>query len=311
MASKEQVAEVYNYIDELWRVAFGENADFSNPLYDGDFSKSLEQAQKDKHAFVLKGINLRPGARVLDIGCGWGAMMKAVEDAGGKAVGVTVSSRQAEACRRGGLTAHVLDWRDEKIRELGGFDGIVCIGAFEHFCSAGEYVDGKQDEVYDRFFRLCHDLLSERGRLYLQTMLWGANAPPYEKVTVKAPKGSDEYILAAIEKLFPDSCLPFSKEQLARVASPYFEFIAHKNGRLEYPYAIEEWCRRLRKMNPSKLLVYLKMGRRAFQDRDFRYQLESARFAYYAECFRRNLMDHERLFYEKLVGQPILAAAAF
>jgi len=305
LASEKVVGEIYDYIDELWRATFGENADFSNPLYDVDFSKSMEQAQKDKHAFVLRGLRFVPGAQVLDIGCGWGAMMKAVEAAGGRAVGLTVSRRQAEACRRAGLDARVLDWRSETAWDLGRFDGIVSLGAFEHFCSVEEYRSGKQDLVYERFFRLCHHLLEDNGRLYLQTMLWGKNAPSYNDVSVHAKKGSSEYILAVMETLFPDSCLPFSLDQLERDASPYFELIENCNGRLEYPYAIEDWCRRLRRLNARKLWIYLKMGRRLTLGRTFLYQLESARNAYNAECFRREIMNHERMFFEKRSVAPV------
>lgn len=299
MASKEIVGEIYDYIDELWRLTFGENPDCSNALYSGDASKSLEQAQREKHAYVLKGINFAPGACVLDIGCGWGAMLRAVEQAGGRAVGLTVSAKQAESCRRSGLRAYVLDWRDREVATLGQFDGILCMGALEHFCSVEEYLTSQQDHVYDRFFRLCHDILPQRGRLYLQTVLWGERVPPYESISIRASKGSDEYIIAAFEKVFQDSCLPFSLEQLERVASPYFTLNSHLNGRRDYILTIEEWRRRVWALNASKLWVYLKMGKRALTDRDFWYELESSRRAYWAECFRRRLMDHERIVFEK------------
>jgi cyclopropane-fatty-acyl-phospholipid synthase len=299
VASKEKVGEIYDYIDELWRCAFGENADCSNALYGGDSSKSLEQAQKEKHAFVLNGIKFAPGARVLDIGCGWGAMLRAVEEAGGHAVGLTVSAKQAEACRRSGLQANVLDWRDPAVAALGRFDGILCMGALEHFCSVEEYLAGQQDRVYDRFFRLCHELLARHGRLYLQSVLWGERVPRYEAISVRASKGSDEYIIAAFEKLFVDSCLPFSREQLERVAGPYFTLDSHRNGRLDYIITIEEWRRRVWEPRAAKLWIYCKMARRALMDRDFWYELESARRAYWAECFRRHLMDHERMVFEK------------
>jgi cyclopropane-fatty-acyl-phospholipid synthase len=103
-----------------------------------------------------------------------------------------------------------------------------------------------------------------------------------------------------METLFPDSCLPFSLQQLERTASPYFKLVKSSNGRVEYVYAIEDWCRRLRRLNSRKLWIYLKMGRRLTAGRTFLYQLESARYAYNAECFRREVMDHERMFFEKV-----------
>src|SRR6266516_2875827 len=157
MAERANVEPIYNFLDELWRATFGEAADFSNALYDGDFSKSLEQAQEDKHRYVLDAIGLEPGDRVLDVGCGWGAMLKVVRGSGGHAVGLTLSGRQRESCRRKGLDARLLDWRDAVPEQLGGtFDAVVSLGAFEHFCSAEEYRSGRQTDVYHEFFRFCH-----------------------------------------------------------------------------------------------------------------------------------------------------------
>ncbi len=53
----------------------GELADFSGAKYDGDFSLSLEQAQRRKHEFVAEQIGIGPGRRMLDLGCGWGALL--------------------------------------------------------------------------------------------------------------------------------------------------------------------------------------------------------------------------------------------
>lgn len=299
MATREEVAEAYNYIDELWRVTFGDTPDCSNALYDGDYGKSLEQAQSDKHAYVLQNIRFTPEGRYLDIGCGWGAMLAAIQRCGGRSVGISVSERQVAACRRAGLEAHVIDWRDDEVGKLGKFDGIMSIEAIEHFCSADEYLSGKQDAVYHRFFALCHGMLADKGRLYLQSQLWGRNTPRYETISLDKRRGSDEYMLASIEKMFPNSCLPIGAEQLERAAQPYFQLVSHKNGRLDYVYLMEEWRRRLWKMNGSKLRVYLKMARRAFVDRDFFYKSEVIRRSYYSECFRREVMDSERMVFEK------------
>ena len=85
-------------------------------------------------------------------------MLKAVKERGGHAIGLTLSTKQAETCTRGGLEAYVKDWKEISVDTFGPFDGIVSVGAFEHFCSVEEYLAGKQDVVYDHFFRLCHDL---------------------------------------------------------------------------------------------------------------------------------------------------------
>ena len=298
MATREQIEATYNYMDEVFRVSLGEHGDLTCALYDGDFSKTLEQAQKDKHDYILDAIHFKAGSRVLDIGCGWGPMLKAVTERGGHAIGLTLSTRQADTCKRGGLEAYVQDWKEISRATFGPFDGIVSVGAFEHFCSLEEYLAGQQDAVYDQFFRLCHDLLPEGGRLYVQTMLWGKHAPDSHSISLKAKKGSNEYILAVLEKFYPGSWLPSGEEQIVRIAKPYFELISDKNGRLDYLETMQQW-HRATQFSFSKTVAVMKTLPYFFTDRDFRYKLEALRGNYNRECFKREIMDHQRLVFER------------
>lgn len=72
MATHEQIEATYNYMDDIFRLTFGECADISGAMYNGDFSKTLEEAQREKHEYVMRNLNIGAGSRVLDIGCGWG-----------------------------------------------------------------------------------------------------------------------------------------------------------------------------------------------------------------------------------------------
>jgi len=298
MATREEIEATYNYMDKVFRVSLGEHGDITCALYNGDFTKTLEQAQKDKHDYILDAIHFKSGVRVLDIGCGWGPMLKAVKERGGYAVGLTLSTKQAETCKRGGLEAYVKDWKEISVDTFGTFDGIVSVGAFEHFCSVEEYLAGKQDAVYDHFFRLCHDLLPKGGRLYLQTMIWGKHAPDYHSISLKAKKGSNEYILAVLEKFYPGSWLPLGEEQIVRVAKPYFELISDNNGRLDYIETMKQWGRATQ-FSFSKLFAIIKTLPYFFTDRDFRYKLKVLRGNYNKECFEREIMDHQRMVFER------------
>ncbi len=138
MANQQEIEETYNFMDEIIRVSFGENADVTCAPYNSDFSKTLKQAQKDKHDYILNALNFKAGSRVLDIGCGWGPILKAVKAKGGHAIGLTLSTKQAEVCKRDGLEVYVKDGKDVSIDTFGMFDGILSVGAFEHFCSVEE-----------------------------------------------------------------------------------------------------------------------------------------------------------------------------
>jgi cyclopropane-fatty-acyl-phospholipid synthase len=145
---------------------------------------------------------------------------------------------------------------------------------------------------------MCHDLLPEGGRLYLQTMIWGKHAPDYHNISLKAKKGSNEYILAVLEKFYPGSWLPPGEEQIVRVAKPYFELIADNNGRLDYIETMKQWQRATR-FSFSKVFAIIKTVPYFFKDRDFHYKLEVLRGNYNGECFIREIMDHQRMVFER------------
>ena len=308
MAAQQEIEATYDYMDEIIRLSLGENAEVTCAMYNGDFSKTLEQAQRDKHDFVLNALHFTPASRILDIGCGWGPLLRTIKERGGHGVGLTLSPRQVETGKRCGLEMYLMDWRDLHVDTFGTFDGIASIGAFEHFCSIEEYLAGKQEEVYAQFFSLCHDLLPEGGRLYLQAMLWGKNAPEYEKISLEAEKGSNEYLVAVAECFYPGSWLPASEEQILRVAEPYFEFVSDNNGRLDYIETMEQWSRRWNftfsnflypKFSLPKVFAVSKMLPQYLTDKNFRYKMEFLREKYHKECFKREIMDHQRLVLQK------------
>src|ERR1700681_244822 len=109
MASRADIEFTYTSIDRIFRLSLGELADFSGAKYDGDFSLTLEQAQQRKHEYVAEQIGIEPGRRMLDLGCGWGALLNYSRRRGTDGVRVTLSAAQADACRRHGLDVHLHD----------------------------------------------------------------------------------------------------------------------------------------------------------------------------------------------------------
>src|SRR5919206_1116383 len=112
MADRDDLEFTYSLIDRIFRLSLGELADFSGARYLGDFSLTLEEAQRRKHEYVGEQIGIGPGRRVLDLGCGWGPLLDFVRRRGGTGVGGTLSSAQAAACPRPGPEVHVKDARE-------------------------------------------------------------------------------------------------------------------------------------------------------------------------------------------------------
>jgi cyclopropane-fatty-acyl-phospholipid synthase len=298
MADRGDLEFTYSLIDRIFRLSLGELADFSGAKYDGDFSLSLEQAQRRKHEYVAEQIGIGPGRRVLDLGCGWGPLLAFVRSRGGTGVGVTLSTAQAAACRRHGLEVHLRDARQVSREDFGAFDAVASLGAFEHFCSPEDHRAGRQDEIYRDLFARVASLLPESGRLYLQTMVFGRRMIPLEQIAIDAPRGSDAWYLALMGRQFPGSFLPFGEKQIVRTARPHFELVASASGRLDYIETIRQWRERFGARSVRKTLLKLQLLPRWLTSSDFRLAFTSGVSAN-SVCFERELLDHHRLVFEK------------
>jgi cyclopropane-fatty-acyl-phospholipid synthase len=298
MADRDDLEFTYSLIDRIFRLSLGELADFSGAKYDGDFTLSLEEAQRRKHEYVAEQIGIGPGRRVLDLGCGWGPLLDFVRRRGGTGVGVTLSSAQAAACRRHGLDVHLHDAREVTRDLFGPFDAVASLGAFEHFCSPMEYRAGRQEEIYRRLLARVASLLPAGGRFYLQTMVFGPNMIPVDRIDINAPQDSDAYYLALMSRQFPGSFLPYGKEQIIRSARPHFRLVSSTSGRVDYIETIRQWRTRFAAPHPRKTLLKLQLLPRWLTSADFRLAFTSGVSAN-GVCFERELLDHYRLVLEK------------
>jgi cyclopropane-fatty-acyl-phospholipid synthase len=298
MADRGDLEFTYSLIDQLFRLSLGELADFSGAKYDGDFSLALEQAQRRKHEYVAEQIGIRPGKRILDLGCGWGPLLAFVRERSASGVGVTLSAAQLEACRRHGLDVHLADARRVTPQDFGSFDAVASLGAFEHFCSPEEHAAGRQDEIYRDLFARIAGLLPHGGRLYLQTMVYGRRMIPLAEVDIDAPRDSDARYLALMAHQFPGSFLPYGREQVIECAEPDFRLIASSSGRLDYVETIRQWRQRFAAPSFKKRLLKAKLMPCWLTSSGFRLAFTSGVSANSA-CFERELMDHYRLVFEK------------
>jgi cyclopropane-fatty-acyl-phospholipid synthase len=162
--SRKNVAHHYDLSAQLYDLFLDADRQYSC-AYFTDPANSLEQAQQDKLAHIAAKLALRPGMRVLDIGCGWGGLALYLNrhfDV--EVLGVTLSQEQLKIARDRAAAAGVatrvkfdlIDYR----RVTGSFDRIVSVGMFEH-------VGPPQ---YRTFFRKCRDLLSDDGVMLLHTI---------------------------------------------------------------------------------------------------------------------------------------------
>jgi cyclopropane-fatty-acyl-phospholipid synthase len=209
-----------------------------------------------------------------------------------------LSSAQAAACRRHGLDVHLHDARQVTRASFGTFDAVASLGAFEHFCSPAAHRAGRQQEIYRGLFAGVADVLPQTGRFYLQTMVFGRNMIPMDRVDIHAPRDSDAWYLALMGRQFPGSWLPLGPEQIIRSAEPHFRLVSSTSGRLDYIETIRQWRRRFAAPSVRKTLLKLRLLPRWLASADFRLAFTSGVSAN-SVCFERELLDHYRLVFEK------------
>ncbi len=299
VASQSDIDFTYSLIDRLFRLSVGNMASFSGAKYDGNFSLTLEEAQRRKHQMVIDQLRVRPGSRVLDLGCGWGAMLAFLREHGITGLGVTLSYAQYEADRKHGLDVRIADARTIDVNAFGKFDGVVSLGAFEHFCSIEEWKAGKQDAIYSQVFANVATMLQPGQRFFLQTMVFGRNMLPYDEIDINAPRLSDSHVLALLQKTFPGSWLPYGHEQVERNAEPHFRLVYRESGRLDYIETIRQWRKRFAEPSWRKTLIKAQLVPRYLFSKDFRLAFASGISAN-TIAFERELFEHYRFVFERV-----------
>ena len=172
------IAHHYDAGNAFYGLLLDDSMAYSSGYWTSEDS-TLEQAQRDKLDLVCRKLDLAPGRRLLDIGCGWGSLaVHAAREFGAQVRAVTISREQRDQVnariRAEGLAGQVqvdlLDYRDvaEKITAVDGpFDAVSAI-------EMGEHVG---DAHYPVFAATLHGALRPGGRALVQQMSRGANAP--------------------------------------------------------------------------------------------------------------------------------------
>ena len=168
--SRQNVAHHYDLDGRLYSLFLDGDQQYSCAYFDSP-DLSLDDAQLAKKRHLAAKLRLKPGATVLDIGCGWGGLaLYLAEIAGAQVTGITLSQEQfhraqnraTERGRSEDATFRLIDYRDVD----GRFDRIVSVGMFEHV-GVG---------FYETYFTKCAGLLADDGIMLLHSI--GRSGPP-------------------------------------------------------------------------------------------------------------------------------------
>jgi cyclopropane-fatty-acyl-phospholipid synthase len=300
MIGQNEMDYTYTFLDRIFRLSFGETGSYSGAMYEGDFSITLEAAQRRKHAFIADMLKIKPGFRVLDMGCGWGCFLEYLKEIGAHGIGVSLSRGQVYSCRKNGFDVHLMDCKKIDPESFGTFDAVASIGAFESFCSVEEWKEGRQDQVYKDFFHTVSGLLPPGGRFYMQTMTLGENKVDYDAISLRADKNSDEYYCALMMNEYPHSWLPKDVDQVIQDAGSYLKCIYRSSGRSDYIETMKQWKKRFLKFNIKKYGLFLSFIPLYIKDSMFRHRVAMLRTNANRVCFEREILNHYRLVFEKI-----------
>lgn len=195
---------------------------------------TLAAAQQRKLSYHLDAVRANEASDLLDIGCGWGALLAVAASEGVRRLtGLTLAEEQAAYVRGLDLPGTEVAVRNWLHYEPGRrVDGIVSIGAFEHFATP-EDSQAEKIAVYRAFFERCRSWLRPGGALSLQTIA-------YANMT------RDQASSFIQRDIFPDADLPTLAEITAAVDG-LFEVRTLRNDRLDYAWTCEQWAARLKR----------------------------------------------------------------
>lgn len=225
---RRAIAYHYNLPTDFYRLFLDQRLVYSCAYFERP-QDDLDTAQFHKLDYLCRKLRLRPGHRLLDVGCGWGALvLHAARHYGVNALGVTISAPQAAEARRlieiAGLSARcrveVCDYRDLDKRER--YDRIVSVGMFEH---VGE-------KMFPEYFSRAWQLLEPGGVFLNHGIAYNAN---YHR---KGESFTNQYV-------FPDGELVPIHVTARAAEQAGFEIRDVESLREHYALTLRHWVKRL------------------------------------------------------------------
>lgn len=233
--SSEALRYHYDLSNDFYRLWLDPSMTYSCALWEeNEGYESHEIAQIRKLDFHINQARVKDAKRVLDIGCGWGSILKRLADVYGidRAVGITLTKSHAEAIaafNNPNIEVYLDSWAEHSPAEP--YDGIISLEAFEHFAKLN-VSETQKLEGYRSFFSKCHSLLKSGGWMSIQTIAYGNST-------------KKDFSQFCAEKVFPDSDLPRLSE-IAKASDGLFEIVALRNDREHYVRTFKAWHKKLK-----------------------------------------------------------------
>jgi len=232
-SDKQDIAYHYDVSNDFYRMFLDSEMVYTCGYFT-DWSNDIDTAQRDKLEMICRKLRLKPGDRLLDIGCGWGALIcYAAKHYGVTALGVTLSEQQLELARQRIADRGLADRVSVELRDFrdleGTFDKVSSIGMFEHVGIAN----------HADYFRTVGRLLEPRG-LYLHHTIARRGKSSDAKFNRKRPEYS-----SMLKYIFPGAEVDHIGMSLRNLEAHGFEVHDVEAWREHYARTTRLWAERL------------------------------------------------------------------
>lgn len=225
--SKKNIHAHYDLGNSFYTLWLDESMNYSSALFGGDLAQSTTAAQNAKVRRALTEVGATPGARILEIGCGWGALAEmAARDFGTQLSGVTLSTEQLDFARqrmqRLGLSERV-DLRLQDYRDIGD-------APFDAICSI-EMLEAVGQEFWPTYFQTVARLLKPGGRACIQSIVIADSL--FERY-LRNTDFIQQYI-------FPGGCLPSPSALRSHARAAGLEIVNELAFGHDYAETLRRW----------------------------------------------------------------------
>lgn len=213
-----------NAFYELW---LDDTMNYSSAWFADDLNQPMQQAQHAKVRRALRMAHVKPGDRLLEIGCGWGALAeKATTEFGAHITGVTLSTEQLKWAQDRMARLKMAEKADLRLQDYRDIND----GPYDAVCSI-EMVEAVGREYWPTYFQTIHRLLKPGGRACLQSIV--IDDALFDRYVT-----STDFIQ---QYIFPGGCLPCPREFRAQANAAGFDVVDELAFGRDYAETLKRW----------------------------------------------------------------------
>ena len=225
--SQKNIHAHYDLGNAFYQLWLDETMNYSSALFQGDYKQPMAQAQKAKVHRAIQSTNVKPGDRVLEIGCGWGALAEmATTEFGAHVTGVTLSTEQLRYAQARMQDAGVKTQADLRLQDYRDIQD----APFDAICSI-EMIEAVGREYWPQYFATVAKLLKTGGKACIQSIV-------IDDALFERYIHSTDFIQ---QYIFPGGCLPCPAEFKRQAQAAGLQVVEEFAFGQDYAETLKRW----------------------------------------------------------------------